>query len=85
MQHEDEKLSIVVLSAASSTHVSLFTYNLGCPCLQVGTIRPQQHFLSNRVGPVTCMAWHPYQPLLAAGCGDSTATVYAIENQVRLL
>lgn len=53
-----------------------------CPLLflQVGAIRPQSAFLAHKAGPVTCMAWHPYQPLLAAGCGDSTATVYAIDQ-----
>lgn len=46
---------------------------------QVGAIRPQPSF-SHKAGAVTCMAWHPYQPLLAAGCGDSTATVYSIDQ-----
>jgi hypothetical protein len=48
--------------------------------LQVGAIRAQPTHAQARLGPVTCMAFHPYQPLLvAAGC-DSVCTVYAVDN-----
>ncbi len=49
-------------------------------CPQVGAIRAQSSFLAHKMGPVTCMAFHPYQLLLAAGGGDSVCTVYAIDN-----
>lgn len=47
---------------------------------QVGAIRAQASFLSQKAGPVTCMSFHPYQPLLAAAGIDSVCTVYAIDN-----
>ena len=47
---------------------------------QVGAIRAQPAHAQARLGPVTCMAFHPYQPLLVAGGHDSVCTVYAIDN-----
>ena len=48
--------------------------------LQVGAIRAQSSLLAHKMGPVTCMAFHPYQLLLGAGGGDSICTVYVIDN-----
>lgn len=47
----------------------------------VGAIRAQSSFLAHKMGPVTCMAFHPYSPMLAAGGGDSVCTVYTVDNQ----
>lgn len=49
-------------------------------CEVVGAIRAQTTLMAHKMGPVTCMAWHPYQPLLAAGGGDSVCAVYAIDQ-----
>ncbi len=48
----------------------------------VGAIRSQSSFPSTqRAGPITCMSFHAYQPLLvAASGGDSVCTVYAVDN-----
>lgn len=43
------------------------------PVEQVGAIRAQSHFLSHKVGTVTCMTFHTYQPLLAAAGMDSVS------------
>lgn len=33
-------------------------------------------FLGQRIGPVTAVAWHENQPLLAVGGADSIVSVY---------
>lgn len=32
------------------------------------------------MGPVTCMAWHPYNLYLGAAGSDSVASVYIVDN-----
>ncbi|MEW5306106.1 MAG: hypothetical protein WDW36_008599 [Sanguina aurantia] len=34
----------------------------------------------NKLGPVNCMEWHPYQPMLAVGGADSICSVYGVEQ-----
>lgn len=34
----------------------------------------------NKMGPVNCMEFHPYQPMLAAGGADSVCSVYGVEQ-----
>ena len=43
-----------------------------------GVIRATAPFLAQRVGPVNCLAFHPYRLLLASGGGDSIIALYPI-------
>jgi WD40 repeat protein len=61
------------------------------PCLQVvklwsasgeqrGVVRTQTSLLnSQRIGPISCLNFHPHRPLLATGSADSLVTMYPIE------
>ena len=46
---------------------------------QVGVVRAHTSFLSQRIGPIACLAWAPYDLRLASGGGDTCVAVYAIE------
>ncbi|XP_010683562.2 regulatory-associated protein of TOR 1 [Beta vulgaris subsp. vulgaris] len=47
---------------------------------QLGTIRYHPTFMAQKIGPVSCLAFHPYQVLLAAGAADPFVTLYADDN-----
>ncbi|VFQ79514.1 unnamed protein product [Cuscuta campestris] len=46
---------------------------------QLGTIRYLSTFMAQKIGSVRCLAFHPYQVLLAAGAADSCVSLYADE------
>lgn len=46
----------------------------------VGVIRAHTSFLSHRPGPLTCLSWKPYDPVLAAGGADHIAPIYYLEE-----
>jgi hypothetical protein len=50
------------------------------PLSQVGAIRTQSPHMQHKMGPVTCMAWHPYNLYLGAAGNDSVASVYIVDN-----
>eukprot|EP01087_Luapelamoeba_hula_P022195 TRINITY_DN7897_c0_g1_i1.p1 TRINITY_DN7897_c0_g1~~TRINITY_DN7897_c0_g1_i1.p1 ORF type:complete len:1276 (+),score=189.83 TRINITY_DN7897_c0_g1_i1:564-4391(+) len=39
-------------------------------------IRHHEGFLGQRIGPISCLSFHPYRSLLAAGATDSIVSVY---------
>ena len=43
---------------------------------QLGMIKHHNNFLGQRIGPVSCLAFHPSKLLLAAGATDSIISVY---------
>ncbi|XP_050383493.1 regulatory-associated protein of TOR 1 [Argentina anserina] len=47
---------------------------------QLGTIRYYPSFMAQKIGPVSCLAFHPYEVLLAAGAADACASIYADDN-----
>ncbi|XVF84220.1 hypothetical protein PTKIN_Ptkin17bG0008200 [Pterospermum kingtungense] len=47
---------------------------------QLGTIRYQHTFMAQKIGSVSCLTFHPYQVLLAAGAADSCVSIYADDN-----
>jgi len=47
---------------------------------ELSLIRYHEGFLGQRIGPVSCLAFHPYQVLLAAGATDSIVSIYAGES-----
>ncbi|KAI4374210.1 hypothetical protein MLD38_012227 [Melastoma candidum] len=46
----------------------------------LGTIRYYQNFMAQKIGSVSCLAFHPYQVLLAAGAADAFVSIYEDEN-----
>jgi regulator-associated protein of mTOR len=47
---------------------------------QVGVVRAHSSFLAaHRIGPVTCLAFSPYELLLASGSADPVVAVYGME------
>lgn len=46
---------------------------------QLGTIRYYPTFMAQKIGSVSCLTFHPYQALLAAGAADGCVSVYADE------
>ncbi len=46
---------------------------------QLGVVRAHTSFLSQRVGPLSCLAFAPHDLLLASGGGDAIAAIYTIE------
>ena len=47
------------------------------PARELSTIRYFDGFLGARIGPVTCLAFHPTKPLLAVGATDSVVSIYS--------
>jgi regulator-associated protein of mTOR len=39
-------------------------------------IRYHDGFLGQRIGPVTCLAYHPYLLLMASGASDCIVSLY---------
>ncbi|KAL8262293.1 hypothetical protein R6Q59_026342 [Mikania micrantha] len=46
---------------------------------QLGTIRYSPTFMAQKIGSVSCLAFHPYQIILAAGAADACVSIYADE------
>jgi regulatory associated protein of mTOR len=44
---------------------------------QLGMIRYHDGFLGQRIGPVSCLAFHPVKMLLAAGATDNIVSIYS--------
>ena len=42
-----------------------------------GIIKYHDGFLGQRIGPVSCLAFHPVKLMLAAGATDSIVSIYA--------
>jgi regulator-associated protein of mTOR len=61
----------VVASGSENHYIKLWNMN-GAP---LSTLRPTTGFLGQYVGPVSSLAFHPHQAVLAAG-GDSHISIY---------
>jgi len=46
-------------------------------------IRYHEGFLGQRIGPVSCLQFHPHRPVLAAGATDSIVAIYSSRGKVR--
>ena len=47
---------------------------------QRGVVRTQTSLLnSQRIGPISCLTFHPHRALLASGSADSIVTLYPID------
>ncbi|KAI4353507.1 hypothetical protein L6164_002452 [Bauhinia variegata] len=47
---------------------------------QLGTIRYYPTLMAQKIGTVSCLTFHPYQVLLAAGAADACVSIYADDN-----
>nr|ALE20568.1 Raptor [Leptinotarsa decemlineata] len=47
----------------------------------INTIRIYEGFMGHRIGPVTCLNYHPYKIALAAGTSDCCINVYTLEGK----
>ncbi|RHY22017.1 hypothetical protein DYB35_013419, partial [Aphanomyces astaci] len=47
---------------------------------QLALIRYHEGFLGERIGPVSCLAFHPHRLLLAAGATDSLIAIYSSDK-----
>ncbi|PNY03703.1 regulatory-associated protein of TOR 1-like [Trifolium pratense] len=47
---------------------------------QLGTIRYYPTLMAQKIGSVSCLNFHPYQLLLAAGAADACVCIYADDN-----
>ncbi|XP_042050118.1 regulatory-associated protein of TOR 1-like isoform X1 [Salvia splendens] len=65
------------LIASGSAKQFIKVFNLeGDP---LGTIRYYPTFMAQKIGSVSCLTFHPYQVLLAAGAADACVSIYADE------
>lgn len=46
----------------------------------LGTIRYRPNFMAPKIGSVSCLTFHPYQALLAAGAADACVSIYADDS-----
>lgn len=46
---------------------------------QLGTIQYYPTFMAQKIGSVSCLTFHPYQVMLAAGAADGCVSIYADE------
>ena len=49
----------------------------------ISMIRYHEGFLGQRIGPVSCLQFHPHRPVLAAGATDSIVAIYSSRGKVR--
>lgn len=49
------------------------------------TIRYHEALSGHRIGPVSCLEFHPYKPLLAAGGTDSIVSIYSPKSGAAIL
>ncbi|XP_061357786.1 regulatory-associated protein of TOR 1-like isoform X2 [Gastrolobium bilobum] len=47
---------------------------------QLGTIRYYPTLMAQKIGSVSCLSFHPYEVLLAAGAADACVSIYADDN-----
>lgn len=47
----------------------------------LNVIRFHEGFMSHRIGPVSCLSFHPHKVALAAGTMDCSVTIYGMDNR----
>ncbi|KAG5243161.1 transducin family protein [Salix suchowensis] len=66
----------IIASGSAKQMIKLFSLN-GEP---LGSIRYHLTIMAQKIGPVSCLTFHPYQVLLAAGATDALFAIYADDN-----
>uniref|UniRef100_A0A7S0LGL0 Uncharacterized protein n=1 Tax=Coccolithus braarudii TaxID=221442 RepID=A0A7S0LGL0_9EUKA len=64
----------LLASASRNQLIKLFDLGRG---RELGTIRYFDGFLGARIGPVSCLAFHPTKKMLATGSFESTLCIYS--------
>ncbi|GFP83213.1 regulatory-associated protein of tor 1 [Phtheirospermum japonicum] len=65
----------IIASGSAKQLIKIFNLE-GDP---LGTIRYYPTFMAPKIGSVSCLTFHPYQVMLAAGAADSCVSIYADE------
>ncbi|KAK6943240.1 Raptor, N-terminal CASPase-like domain [Dillenia turbinata] len=66
----------IIASGSAQQRIKVFDLE-GKP---LDTIRYYFTFMAQKIGSVSCLTFHPYQVLLAAGTADACVSIYADEN-----
>ncbi|KAK6943403.1 Raptor, N-terminal CASPase-like domain [Dillenia turbinata] len=66
----------IIASGSAQQRIKVFDLE-GKP---IDTIRYYFTFMAQKIGSVSCLTFHPYQVLLAAGTADACVSIYADEN-----
>ncbi|XP_010264478.1 PREDICTED: regulatory-associated protein of TOR 1-like isoform X2 [Nelumbo nucifera] len=66
----------IIASGSAKQLIKVFSLDGG----QLGTIRYHPTFMAQKIGSVSCLTFHPYQVLLAAGAVDACVSIYADDN-----
>eukprot|EP01018_Ginkgo_biloba_P000291 Gb_09312 [translate_table: standard] len=66
----------VIASGSAKQYIKVFSIHGE----QLSMVRYHNSFLGQRIGPVSCLSFHPYSVLLAAGATDAIVSIYAGEN-----
>lgn len=67
----------IIASGSSKQLIKVFSLEGGD---QLGTIRYYPTLMAQKIGSVSCLSFHPYQVLLAAGAADACVSIYADDN-----
>ncbi|XP_057476943.1 regulatory-associated protein of TOR 1-like isoform X3 [Actinidia eriantha] len=65
--------------ASGSTKGLIKVFNLKGE--QLGSIRYSPNFMAQKIGSVSCLAFHPYQVLLAAGAADALLMKHLLQDE----
>ncbi|KAF5190287.1 Regulatory-associated protein of tor, partial [Thalictrum thalictroides] len=66
----------VIASGSAKQLIKVFSLE-GAP---LGTIRYYPTFMGQKIGSVSCLTFHPYRFLLAAGAADACVSIYADDS-----
>eukprot|EP00268_Persea_americana_P021856 TRINITY_DN2174_c0_g1_i7.p1 TRINITY_DN2174_c0_g1~~TRINITY_DN2174_c0_g1_i7.p1 ORF type:complete len:193 (-),score=37.76 TRINITY_DN2174_c0_g1_i7:605-1183(-) len=66
----------VIASGSAKQNIKVFSLNGE----QLSFIRYYPTFMAQRIGSVSCLAFHPYRVLLAAGCADACVSIYVDDS-----
>ncbi|XP_021766700.1 regulatory-associated protein of TOR 2-like isoform X2 [Chenopodium quinoa] len=66
----------IIASASAKQLIKIFSLEGE----QLGTIRCHPTFMAQRSGSISCLTFHPYQVLLAAGAANPFVSLYAADN-----
>eukprot|EP01100_Stratorugosa_tubuloviscum_P007836 TRINITY_DN3221_c3_g1_i1.p1 TRINITY_DN3221_c3_g1~~TRINITY_DN3221_c3_g1_i1.p1 ORF type:complete len:1304 (-),score=597.25 TRINITY_DN3221_c3_g1_i1:1059-4970(-) len=64
----------IIANGSQSQKVSFLSYTGEL----LNTVRYHDGFLGQRVGPISCISFHPLKPILAAGATDSILSLYQL-------
>ncbi|GIX87476.1 regulatory-associated protein of mTOR [Caerostris darwini] len=67
-----------LIACGAATHfISIYNQNGD----NISTIKYHDGFMGHRIGPISCLGFHPYKASLAAGSTDSLISVYSVNKK----